>query len=255
MNPEILARLKKLLALSASGNSAEADLALTKAREIAAYHDIDLAVAAVRMEAPEAKEEFTKMEVGAGKRKNVCQKLISWILSKHFNTDVIYSGGRNYGMTIHFIGRKSDVEFAIYLNSFLQQEFMRRWWAYKEAGNHNTRERNSFIYGLYEGLSSKLDEAKAVSEQNKFTFINRENATPENNYDTSFADQVKQKYSLMIVTEKEERKKKVGEFFPTLRSNYDRTRLTGSVDSRGAGRAEGRKINVARPLGSQLALG
>lgn len=262
---EKIARIKKLLRLSTSTNSNEADIALAKAQALATEAGIDLAVAAVNLDSIEVKEEFVKEQIDQGKRKNVCQKYVSWIIGNHFNVSIVYNGTRYSGQRINFIGRKSDVELAIYVNGFLNSEFMRRWHEFKNNNNLGCKERNSYLYGLYEGLSEKLSAAKKQAEDARFNNIaamsgDKILATPvgyerDTSFDNpSFVNQVKEKYYLMIKTEVEERQEVVATYYPKLRTDNSNTNLTGSINSRDAGRSHGRDININRPIGSQLVL-
>src|SRR5271165_4100986 len=164
MNNPTIEKIKKLIKLSASTNEHEAELALMKAKELATEAGIDLAMDSLKNDEETIKEEFIKQEFNAGKRHSVCQTVVSNILQNHFNVDLVYSGSRWRGRVIHFIGRKSEVELAIYVNQYLTAEFMRRWHKYKDSNNLNTKERNSYLWGLYEGLSAKLNESKKKAE-------------------------------------------------------------------------------------------
>ena len=247
MNPT-LERIKKLLALSKSSNPHEADLAMAKAREIAIDAGIDLAMAAINMEQAPVKEAFTQGFVSQGKRKNVTQRAVTTILQHHFNVNILYSGSRSEGQSIIFIGRNSDVELAVYINGFLNEEFMRRWHRYREQSFQiTTEERSAFIYGMQQGLSAKLDERKKQTEQNRFNLL-----------DSTLADKVKNQYQLMVINEDEARSKAVAHYYPEVRKNYSSFKMSGSMDSTMAGFREGKSININNPLHgteSQLALG
>lgn len=242
-----LERIKKLIRLSTSSNSNEADLALAKARALAAEEGIDLAIAAIQMDTPQVKEEFVNTSKGAGNRKSVTQRFVSWIIGAHFNVKIIYSGNRAYGMKIIFIGRKSDVEMAEYVNAFLNEEFMRRWHYFQRVNNLPCKERSSYIYGLYQGLNDKLTEARKKAENDRFDFL----AVSQ---DKTFSNNVRNQYALMIRNEEYELQQMVDKLFPELRKNYSRTRLTGSASSLDTGISHGRTININRPIGGNKAL-
>ena len=125
--------IKSLLNLARnSDNDHEAALALSKATSIAEKAGVDLAVLEVRMGVEQVREDFNREEVTFGNRIPTVQKFVSWLLNDVFNVNVVYAGGRGWGRRMSILGRKSDVEFAAYANSFLSEEFERRWKYYQK---------------------------------------------------------------------------------------------------------------------------
>jgi hypothetical protein len=240
MNDEILNKLKKLLALSNSATTAEAENAMEKAIAIAAKHNIDLAT--VSISAPD-KEEFIETEYLEGKRKCVCQVFISKIIMDHFNVKLIYSGSRYSGQRICFLGRKSDVEFAVYVQEFLKTHMMNAWKYYQKSKGVSTRLRATFFNGFYRGLNHKLTEAKKKQEQTSFGEINE-----------SIRSDAMNKYQLAIQTENEARENFVSSKYPSLRKGTKtRLNLYGGEASQ-AGFASGSTTNIFRPIGGGLCL-
>jgi len=241
MNTEIFNKLIKLLNLSKGGTQNEAEIALEKAQAIAAEHGIDLAVVALQGGEPE-KIEMVEQSVEANKRVNVLQKYANWIIQSHFHVWVIYKGSRNEGRNISFLGDKKDVDFALYLNSYIQEEFERRWKYYKDTNNLPVSYRATYTYNLYRGLDSKLTESNTKVTSEKF-----------DSYAPDMKEKVKNKYEMILSDKKSKIKQFVSSCFPSLRSSSTRINdKGGSVGSDAF--TEGTTMNLSRPIGGQLAI-
>jgi len=239
MNTEILEKLKKLLQLHKGATGAEAESALEKATTLAAKYNIDLALASIE----QPKEEFASEEVLEGKRKSVTQRFISNVLQKHFNVNLVYSGSRYDGVKIYFFGRKSDVEFALYVQSFLKEHMMRSWQYYQKTNNAETRYRATFLEGFTRGLDIKLTEAKTKQENESFAGMA-----------TNIQKSSREKYSIVLVNNKKERDNFVKTKFPKLyKSNASRLNIYGG-DASSAGFNTGYTTNISRPIEGQLCL-
>jgi len=240
MNTIILEKLKKLLQLHKGQTGAESDLALEKAQALATQHNIDLALAVV--EEP-VKEEFVEGEFIEGKRQGVAQRFISNILSEHFNVKIIYSGSRFYGRKILFLGRKGDVDFAIYAQSFLKHHMMSSWQYYQKLNDAPVSHRATFLESFARGLNVKLTEAKKKQEDESFSGL-----APEIQEDS------RNKYALVVQNEKEERENFVKKKYEKLRYIKSvRLPLYGGNASQ-VGFSSGYATNIARPLMGQLCL-
>jgi hypothetical protein len=232
MDQSLLAKIQKLLRLSESQNENEASLALEKAKALCVEHDIDIAMARVDNKQAQEKEEFVKDCLAQGKRRSVTQMEVSILLIAHFNVELVYSGNRDFGMKMYFVGRKSDVELATYVNSFLNAEFMKRWHAYRERNYWvTTDERASFLRGMRVGLCDKLDKAKRDAENNKFALM-------------ANADAVRNQYALTIVDEKKARLDAKNNLFSGLKPVK-----TKEVAANEEGYREGQKIEIRAGLG------
>lgn len=241
MNPIILEKLKKLLQLHKGASGAESDLALEKAQALATQHNIDLALAVVQ---EPVKEEFVEGEYVEKKRKCVAQRFISRILGDHFNVKVIYSGSRFYGQKILFLGRKSDVDFAIYVQGFLKSHMLNAWDNYKKLNDVKTSHRATFFEGFWRGLDLKLSEAKKKQENESFGGL-----APE------IQDSSREKYALVVQNEKVERENFVKKKYEKLRKLQSARLNYYGGDTSSAGFSHGYTTNIARPLEGQLCLG
>lgn len=240
MNEEILNKLKKLLQLHKGATGAEAEAALEKATALAAKHNIDLAIAAV--ETP-IKEEFVEGEYIEKRRKCVAQRFISRLLGDHFNVKIIYSGSRYAGQKILFLGRKSDVDFAIYAQNFLKKHMMDSWDYYKKSRKVETRFRATFFDGFWRGLDTKLSEAKRKQESESFGGLAEEVKVAAEN-----------RYAIILQDEKKERESFVKKKYPTLyKTQTARLNVYGG-NAAEAGFSTGYSTNINRPLMGQLCL-
>lgn len=241
MNEEILNKLKKLLNLSKGATGAEAEAALEKATALAAKHNIDLAIAAID-NAP-IKEEFVEGEYVEKRRKCVAQRFISKLLTDHFNVKIIYSGSRYHGQKILFLGRKSDVDFALYAQDFLKRHMMDSWDYYKASHKVETRFRATFFDGFWRGLDTKLKEAKRKQEQDSFGEL-----------PTDIKVAAESRYAIILQDEKKERENFVNKKYPKLRHVQAARLNVYGGNAAEAGFSTGYSTNINRPLMGQLAI-
>lgn len=238
MNELLLTKLKKLLNLSKSANIHEAELALQKATAMAAEAGIDLAMVSAKADSEAEKLEMVQETAFNGKRLPSLQKYASWLLNKHFNVHVIYSGGRYFGRSVNILGDKRDVEFAKFVNEFVQDDMQRRWEYYKKSNGLSVRMKDTFMYNLWRGLDSKLTEAKAAAETAKF------NAMPQE----QVAD-TKARYGIVISDKKAAVQQFVNKTYPRLSSTRISVRNFSNSTVATDGYSVGRSMNISRPIG------
>lgn len=230
MNDEIINKLKKLLRLSESSNANEAEVAFVKARELAVRHDIELGK--INAWGIQDENRYEKGDIDVGRRESVCGKFTGWILGKYFNVRLVYTGSRLEGKRIVLVGKKSDIELAQYVYGFLNHTFMRKWHEYREKMGSvvTTRDRGSFLYGMYTGLCEKLDrrEKEVRAECLSGEDIN--------------------KYALMVINKKEELDNALGEFFPNLRKGAKARISIRRTDVLSDGVAVGRTIQISKGI-------
>ncbi len=238
----LVEKIRKLLALASELNDSkeQAEAAMKKAMALATLHQIDLAAIEV-FEAKKSDEPIEKNEnISLGKRASVCQSYICWILKNHFNVRVIYTGGRYYGRKLILIGKRTDIDIATYVNSFLNTEFMKLWHEYRKTNPMaQTKDRNSFLWGLYEGMCSKLKEGESEAKKSAFETLAQTRTETE-------IDQVKNCMALTVTTHQERLEKATEEFFPHLRSKRSYVSYSHSGEARQAGYSAGRTISLRR---------
>lgn len=246
VSDSIVEKIRKLLALASELNDSkeQAEEALKKAKALAVQHEVDIAAIAV-FEAKKSEEPIEKDEnISLGKRQSVCQKFISWLLQSHFKVKIVYSGGRYFGKTMVLIGKRSDIEIATYVNNFLNAEFMRLWHQYRKANPFSkTNDRNSFFWGLHEGLAAKLEESNKETKEEAFSNLSQTHTSEQ-------VEQVKSCFALTVTTDKERLADAVKSFYGKLRHTTTRVSYGHSGEAREAGRSAGSKISLRQGLGA-----
>jgi hypothetical protein len=237
MNEQLLGKLKKLLNLSKSSNINEAELALQKATAMATEAGIDLAIVSAKADSEVEKLEMVEETAFSGKRLPSLQKYASWLLKTHFNVYVVYSGGRYFGRSVNILGDKKDVEFAKFVNEFVQEDMQRRWEYYKKTNNLTVAMKETFMYNLYRGLDSKLKEAKEAAEQGKF------NALPQD----TVAD-TKLRYGLVVSNKSAAVNQFVNKTYPKLSNTTTTIRAFSNSTVATDGYSVGRSMNILRPI-------
>jgi len=237
MNEQLLEKLKKLLNLSKSANQHEAELALQKATAMATEAGIDLAIVSARQVSETEKLELIQEEIDCGKRMASLQKYASWLLKKHFNVDVVYSGSAFYGRTLNILGDKKDVEFARFVNEFVQDDMQRRWDYYKKTNNLSVKFKDTFMYNVWRGLDQKLTEAKATVEQTRFSAMNE-----------SERSSTQTRYGLVVASKKQAVEGFTRKSFPNLVSKATKINVVSNSTIAQDGFSVGSSMSINRPL-------
>lgn len=239
----LVEKIKKLLRLAESSNHAgEMELAMQKAKALAVQYEIDLNT--INLEGEKKVEPIEKGNpINIGRREPVAQKFVNWILQTHFNVRLVHFKSRQHGSQTTMIGRKSDLEIAEYLHGFLNKEFMRLWHNYRyNSSGVSTKDRNSFLYGIYKGLDSKLTDAQKNTETEVFNNMVT-TGTPEIK-----VNEVKQCYALAKVSLQENLRNKLEEFYPDLRKAPKKRLVVNSCSALQAGFQAGQQISLRRGI-------
>lgn len=241
ISDQLIDKIAKLLRLSASPNQHEAELALSKAKQLAVENDIDLASVSTDTN---AKETYAQDTIHFGGRTPITGNFVCWIINEHFNTRIIHSGSRNMGKRIHFVGKTKDIQISIYVFHFLSQTFMSLWHKYHKDTGCPTRSRGSYFYGLYQGLDEKLKEAQAQAEANKFSQLAQEKGALK-------ANDIANAYALMVISNKEKLQEAVAEFYPNLCKGAKVRINLYNDDALEQGREDGKKIEIKPAIGAR----
>jgi hypothetical protein len=250
----ILDKIRKLLQVDPAKGStqSEAEQALMAAQRLALKHNIDLASVDTSADTsagePIINQPWTPQREGGGEcaaRLPTCHKFITWILERYFGVKVIeitkwgeYEDkgrkleGRRKSLSI--VGRQSNVQISIYVYGYLHREFMDLWHDHNKRYNSSMADRNGFFYGLYIGLSEKLEKDKGAVEAEAQAELGSE-ATSRS-------------VALMLVGEKEKVDQRVKEAHPRLKY---RTVPNGPINDYGAlysGKEAGHKIEIKTAL-------
>ncbi|HWY76904.1 MAG TPA: DUF2786 domain-containing protein [Verrucomicrobiae bacterium] len=153
INESVLEKIKKLLRLAQSSNRHEAELAMQRAFELAARHNIDMA----DVDVDEQTKRILHKAFGIGARFSLIRKLTLSILENYFNVRIVLARP-----SWLFVGTETDVEIAIYVHGFLVSACSRCLRKYQDefARKLSTTKRNSFIAGFMYGIFAKLHESR-----------------------------------------------------------------------------------------------
>lgn len=235
VSDSVLSKIKKLLALSGSDNQAEAELALSHAQRLAAEHNVNLALINIFDKTKKSAPIEKKEDISLGNRKSISQRFVTQILGNYFNVRCLYTGSRYGGMRLILVGTKENIEMAEYVNGYLNATFMNLWRNYYSKSNCQLSERGSFLVGLTQGLSNKLEteQKNVVTEKLQ-----------------SHTEDTRNQFSLMVVNEKERLKEAVNGFFPSLRraAHYQAKSYSSNVINDGI--VAGSQINIRKSLNS-----
>lgn len=228
-------KVQKLLKLSKSCNQAEAELAFSKAKALAEKYDLDLEMAAILGEDVE-REPFDEQDVAKVGRLPVIHKYIVHLIQEFFKVSVIYSYGYR-GTTISFIGRRNDIVIAKGVYEQLLTTFDWLWKNYKKQNDLPNSMKGSYMFGLKDGLWSKLNDARKETFQNKILEL------PEEIRDSS-----KGKLELALIDEKKQLRNEVTNRHPRLRTHSHNYSGGHRADVYGDGVRAGRSINTNNSL-------
>lgn len=226
-------RIRKLLALAGNNDSqAQAEAALAKAQEIAIANGIDLGKIAGES-SPEAKQdaEITCEYINYGQRLPTVSTYVNSILTTFFNVRIVLYGNRESGRGILFAGRRSDIETAKYISTWLSDTMVRCWHRYYEQGEHRgvkQAHKQSYLNGFHAGLFAKLNANKTTVENNLLPDANSRN-----------------QYALAVVNKEKAVDNMIGKLFPKLRKAPTRTIQHNSA-AEFAGYREGQNCNIVK---------
>lgn len=155
---KLLARLKKLMALSSSDNVHESEAATLKANQLLLEHNLDL----TRANSSEEETVYVK-RVLESTRKQTKHVAIYEIL-RTFYVSPVFNHGKGI-FYLEVIGDKTSVELADYVANFLNTELEVLW---NEAKKNNpafksVAAKNSFFRGVARGYVEKIDAQKKSS--------------------------------------------------------------------------------------------
>jgi len=161
---EVIEKIKKLLRMKHGGTPAEVETALSMAAELARKHGIDLSGVD-----PDKTEEqpighidaTTSARLGWECKYSslVCQQFFGVTAMITQDVQCRFSGCGRRGRSefkIRLIGTAWDTQIAIYVYQFLLRQFRVCW----NTKRGRARNRQAFMYGMYIGICTKLEEQK-----------------------------------------------------------------------------------------------
>lgn len=156
----LVQRVQKLLALAESDNIHEAALALQKARQLLARHQLT--------EVEAAGEEVVYLSISLNTRRvsGVTRRLFA-VISGFFPVSVIesslYEPGLDHEMaTFEIFGRRGAAHFAVHAWHFLAERLESLWQGQRRIGRGGQRERNSFMLGVLRGVEEELRRSRVA---------------------------------------------------------------------------------------------
>lgn len=247
MNSTVIERIKKLLSLAQSDNANERDAALAKAQRIATENEVDLALLDLSDVGVVKEEELVEDKFSIGRRLDPHKRFVAAVVAKVCNVQAIYWSG-NGGRQISFLGKKSDVAFAVWLYSFLLDEYVRRWNYTRKSLDLPADHRNTFYLGVQRGQLAKIEEEKQAAAREAILGRAQTDAAQAGvDVETKRAEYAG-KYQLAMVNDAarvDAFKRKLHPRLGTIR--YSSTRVR-SNDTYSTGFSHGRSIGLNRPL-------
>jgi len=215
-----LDKIKKLLKLSKSSNAHEAELAMAKAMELAARHEIDLSTLSDDAEVSDIIHRWFPMKARLSRE----WRLALNVAAAHFHVKPCICRGRKQ---VVFIGRADAIEVADYIITFLVREVRSQVATFAKGQAAIRRKMTSgkragFITGFFTGIHNRLDQG---------TFdLMREDS----------------RYALILVSEKQKREDALNQLLgKTMAIKIKRPRMSMATL---AGFKAGRETTLARPL-------
>lgn len=157
----IFDRVKKLLALAQSANEYEAALAMQKANELIARHNLE------RIGHDEPATYVYRIISPGKKRIAAYQRHICTILMNYFFVEVVFSDMYDPAAcetykTIEILGAAENVEIAEYVYYFLLRQLDRLWREYRGGAGKPAKGKISYRLGVLHGLGEKLKASEAA---------------------------------------------------------------------------------------------
>lgn len=169
MDKKITERIKKLLALASSDNEHEASLAMAQANRLMLENSIS-------MDEVKRDSEYCKDQLEVQFRTPQEEEWIRPILQQFFKVELVTRRTPGKSPNIVFIlGSDTNVEIAKYVREFLMKTYKSLFDAYRKKTGCHVSSKKSFYYGIYTGLTEKLEEAhKQVEEDHGLTLSKRD---------------------------------------------------------------------------------
>ncbi len=150
----IFRKVQKLLALSASSNPHEAEVAMIKSQQLLLKHNID----SKYIDADD-EEKMCLKRIFKQKKQNAKMNAIARILETFF-VNTVYCRGGDF-IYLEILGTAVNVEIAEYVAGVLDGEFDNLWNIAKQTAHlKGTIAKNSFFTGLARGYCTKIQALK-----------------------------------------------------------------------------------------------
>jgi hypothetical protein len=158
-NP-IIEKIKKLLRMKRGGTPDEIATALRLAQELAEKHGIDLN--AVNPDEENHERPIQHEDEILGCRVSWESKYAVLVCKQFFKVEVFQTVNEAATKYVwRFVGEEWDIQIAIYVYRFLCGHFRREW----NTKRGRCRNRQAFLWGMYQGLCNKLWERQPKEVQ------------------------------------------------------------------------------------------
>jgi len=157
---KLLKKAEKLFALATSSNEFEAHLAMRKAQELYAKHQLSRIlqkrkIGLVSLVMPIKRKRIERYE-----------SMIGSILVQYFSVKLVYIplyDARDFCeyQAIEIMGTPENVLLAEYIYQFLWNKIHQLWEEYRQKGRMEGRSRRSYLLGILSGFSEKLREGQS----------------------------------------------------------------------------------------------
>lgn len=207
-------KIRRLLALAGSPNQHEAELAMRRAQELMLKHQLSLGSA-------ERRYVFRHLGTPA-RRKSAAEGYVGGLLAEHFFVEAIWVEvfDPREGVTkrvLEVCGSPANVDMAEYVHAYLMQTAERLWREARAASRLRPGDRAAFMAGVIGGFADKLKGARAEQRGQGLVWVG----------DPGLATYFRRRH-------------------PRTRSGS--ARYTTRWAAAEAGRAEGQKVVLHRPL-------
>ncbi len=155
-NDKILIRVKKLMALAASGNRHEAEAAMAKAHELIARYNIDLFAHA-------QPRSFISVFAGQPALRHLrndyhlANLLQTFYFVQGLWVPAFVLAKNKMGRVLEISGTSANVDIALYVYDYVRQFIDTQWSAYNRDKELNHHRRTDFAVGIIEGFFDKLN--------------------------------------------------------------------------------------------------
>jgi hypothetical protein len=154
--PPVVRRVRKLLALAASPNQHEAELAMAKAQQLMLRHRMEIATL-------DSRGGFVRRQLGTPKvRQPRWRSILAAVVAAHFFTEVVRTQAylpqqQRWGAVWEIVGRPEDVDMTAYAFEFVERTAERLWAAHKLQNPRAGRAHARFLMGVVVGFDSHLE--------------------------------------------------------------------------------------------------
>ncbi len=156
---DVLRKVKKLMALTNSSQSNEAEQAMLKSRHLLLKHNLEL-----QNLIPESDDKIFVQRILQQKKETAKMRAIGAIL-KTFFVGIIYHRGTQFTY-LEIMGNRVNIEIAQYVAQFLQSEMDNLWNGVKSTTHlKGAVAKNSFFLGIAKGYCNKIEALKKEHPQ------------------------------------------------------------------------------------------